>query len=301
MKVSGFTFLRNGTVLGYPYIESIRSALPLCTEFVVAAGRSDDDTSERLHELAKREPKLRIIETQWNENMTDRGYVYAQQKMIAQFNCGGDWALYLEGDEILHEQELPTIRAAMEEHLDNSAVDALVFDYYHFFGSPEWIAISPGWYRGAVRVIRNSLRSYSPDGLYFVVMDRNRRGRYPNAALAGAHIYHYGHVRRVAQMRDKIARVSRYWRNQPRDFPAYTIDPQALHRFDGTHPAVIQDWLRHEAEPSYTPDSAHVPTPRERKHRYMMQLERLFGLEMSKKHYRLITTAKRERISSPPR
>jgi hypothetical protein len=29
--------------------------------------------------------------------MQDRGYVYGQQKMIAQFNCTGDWAFYIEG------------------------------------------------------------------------------------------------------------------------------------------------------------------------------------------------------------
>ena len=29
MKVSGFTFLRNGQKLGYPFIASIRSILPL--------------------------------------------------------------------------------------------------------------------------------------------------------------------------------------------------------------------------------------------------------------------------------
>jgi len=48
MKVSGFTFVRNGTLLGYPFIESIRSVLPICDEFVVAVARGDDDTPERL-------------------------------------------------------------------------------------------------------------------------------------------------------------------------------------------------------------------------------------------------------------
>ena len=31
MKVSGFTFLRNGTILGYPYIESLKS-FPLAAQ-----------------------------------------------------------------------------------------------------------------------------------------------------------------------------------------------------------------------------------------------------------------------------
>ncbi|MGH7953853.1 MAG: glycosyltransferase, partial [Limisphaerales bacterium] len=38
MKVSGFTFLRNGQKFGYPFVESIRSILPIVDEFVVALG-----------------------------------------------------------------------------------------------------------------------------------------------------------------------------------------------------------------------------------------------------------------------
>ena len=36
MKVSGFTFLRNGQKLGYPFVASIRLILPVVDEFVIA-------------------------------------------------------------------------------------------------------------------------------------------------------------------------------------------------------------------------------------------------------------------------
>ena len=101
MKISRFTFIRNGEMLGYPFIESIQSALPILDEFVIAVGKSEDCTLERIQEIGS--DKIRIVETEWNEVMQDRGFVYAQQKMIAQFNCTGDWAFYLEGDEVLHE------------------------------------------------------------------------------------------------------------------------------------------------------------------------------------------------------
>ena len=115
MKVSGYTFIRNGSLLGYPFIESICSALPICDEFIVAVGDSEDDTLERIQAI--KSDKIRIIQTNWNEKMHDRGFVYAQQKMIAQYNCTGDWAFYLEGDELLHEEDLPRIRASMKNIL----------------------------------------------------------------------------------------------------------------------------------------------------------------------------------------
>lgn len=286
MKVSGFTFLKNASLLGYPFIESITSALPLVDEFVVAVGECEDDTLAQLEAIAS--DKLRIIQTQWNEKMADRGYVYAQQKMIAQFNCTGDWAFYLEADEVLHERDYDTIRNTMQRYLDQPQVEALIFDYHHFFGSSDWLAISPGWYRRAPRIIRNTLRSYAPDGLFFVVMEKNKRGRYPQSALAGGTIFHYGHVRKRTCMEEKMRRVSKYWGNTDPGFKHYAIDPEALARFTGDHPAVMQDWLNNEAEQDFLPDPDHTLTRRERKHRWMMKLEKQFGIELSKKHYKLI-------------
>ncbi len=145
MKVSGFTFLRNGQKLGYPFVASIRSILPIVDEFVIALGPCDDDTEKMLREIG--DPKIRIIPTQWNERIQPdysvKGFVYGQQKSIALFNCTGDWAFYLEADEVVHEDDLPKIRAAMEKYLNDERVEALAFDYLHFYGNKNTIAWSP--------------------------------------------------------------------------------------------------------------------------------------------------------------
>ncbi len=287
MKISGFTFIKNGTLLGYPFIESILSALPICDEFIVAVGDSEDDTLARIKAIGS--DKIKIIPTQWNEKMQDRGFVYAQQKMIAQYNCTGDWAFYLEGDEVLHENDLPKIRASMEKHLNNPKVEALAFDYHHFFGSPERVAISPAWYRQECRIIRNTIRSWDPDGLYFVVMDKNKKGRYPTAALVGAPIYHYGHVRSIQAMAEKVQRIGKYWNQDHPLFNGYQADPQSLVLFRGTHPKIIKNWLSTCAEKKFLPDPNHVLTKREKKHRWAMRIESLFGKKLfNKKHFKKV-------------
>ena len=118
-SISGFTFIRNGVELGFPFEASIRSILPLVDEFVVVVGKSNDDTLQRIQDL--QDPKIRIIESIWNERMADRGFVYAQQKMMAQFACTGDWAFYLEGDELVHENDLPNIRASVDQQTSGAA------------------------------------------------------------------------------------------------------------------------------------------------------------------------------------
>jgi hypothetical protein len=285
-SISGFTFIRNGVQLGFPFEESIRSLLPLVDEFVIAVGAGSDDTLARIRLIG--DSKIRVIETVWNERMAERGFVYAQQKMIAQYACTGDWAFYLEGDEVLHEQDIPRIRSSVDRHHGNPQVEALVFDYLHFYGSPQWLAVSPAWYRRECRLIRNTIRTYAPDGQFWVVMDQHKRGRNPQAALAGAPIYHYGHVRRLDYMQEKMNQVSRYWSGAAPKVDYSKIDPQSLAAFGGTHPAVMAGWLANEAELSFTPSANHVLTKREKKHRLAMKLEKVFGLDLSHKHYKLV-------------
>jgi glycosyltransferase involved in cell wall biosynthesis len=290
MKVSGFTFLRNGQKLGYPFIASIRSILPIVDEFVVALGPCDDDTEKLLRAIG--DPKIRIIPTQWNEriqnNYSVKGFVYGQQKSIALFNCTGDWAFYLEADEVVHENDLPKIRAAMEKHLGDRRVEALAFDYLHFYGNANTVVWSPGWYRSEVRVIRNTIPAWSSEALFFNVVDGHKKSRYSRAAHAGATIFHYGWVRSEAQMNLKAAAVHKYWDEKPAAQVDYSkIDPAALKLFTGTHPKVVQDWLP-KADGLFQADPDYQLTSREKKHRFMLKLERWLGIRFSRKHYRLV-------------
>lgn len=282
MKVSGFTFLRNAALNGYPFEESIRSLLPLVDEYVIAIGKSEDDTLRRVRAL--NDNRIKILETNWNENMCDRGFVYGQQKMIAHYNCTGDWAIYLEADEVLHEDDLSSINEAMVRNLHNLTVEALYFNFYHFYGTASQIGIAG--YRKAPRIIRNTLRVISPDGLFFVVLEKNKRGRYPRAVFAGANIYHYGHCRSVDKMNQKLSQVKKYWGGSHEKFEGYgNIDLAELREFDGSHPEVMKDWLADEAEKSFSQVVGYTPSKRDYRNRVRFWIEDLFGLEISKKHF----------------
>ena len=285
MKVSGFTFIRNAVKLGFPVVESIRSVLPICDEFVVNVGASDDGTMELIRSM--NEPKLKILDTTWNENMQVRGFVYGQQKTIAHFNCTGDWAFYLEGDEVVHEDELENIHDSMKRHLNNPRVEALVFDYHHFWANHKTVLDSPAWYRRAPRVIRNTIRAWAPGGMYFLVLQSNKKGRYPRAALAGAHIYHYGWVRPEETINLKIKSVSKFWSRSNPKVDYSRMDPVMIKEFTGTHPAVMKGWLPAEPVP-FEPDPDYRPTLKDMKYRLKKKVERALGLDLCKKHFRLV-------------
>ena len=285
MKVSAFTFIKNGQILGYPFIQSIQSILPIVDEFVINVGESEDNTLDLIKSISDK--KIRVIQSKWNDKMKDRGYVYGQQKMIAQFSCTGDWLFYIEGDEVYHESDLDKIRVAMELYKDNLEVEALVFDFFHFYGNSDSYLDSPGWYRSEARIIKASVRSYAPDGLFWVVLDKNKIGRYPKAKKVNAHCYHYGWVRSEDQMNLKSQKVQQYWGNLPVKIDYSQIDQFIIKKFTGTHPQSVLNWLPNDFG-LYKADPSYQMNKKQKKHRQMIKLERLLGLDLSKKHFKLI-------------
>jgi len=91
VKISGFSFTKNADTLYYPAAESIRSVLPICDEFVVAVGRGSagDRTRDLISGL--NDPKIRIVDTTWENQPGTDGHVFSRQTDIALDACAGDW------------------------------------------------------------------------------------------------------------------------------------------------------------------------------------------------------------------
>ena len=81
MLVSGFSVIRNAVRYDYPFIESLRSLLPLVDELVLAVGDCDDGTIEALSHL--KSSKLRILHTVWDPEIRKGGQIISQQTNLA--------------------------------------------------------------------------------------------------------------------------------------------------------------------------------------------------------------------------
>jgi len=103
--------------------------------------------------------------------------------------------------------ELPMIRAAMERYLDDSRVEALAFDYLHFYGTPTAYAWSPRSAIARRRAFCATRSRRGAGGVVLVVLETHKRGRYPRAGATGAMIYHYGWVKNVSQRRPSGTRT----------------------------------------------------------------------------------------------
>jgi glycosyltransferase involved in cell wall biosynthesis len=293
MKISGFTFIRNGLALGYPFVPAIRSLLPLCDEIIVNVPRSTDGTLAAVRQIG--DPKIRIIESEWDESQRTAGLAMSHHTNLALRECAGDWCVYIQGDEVLHEDTLPLMRAAMERELKRPAVQGLLVDYTHFYGSYWTYAYSFGWYQSEVRVVRRDPKIQSRgDAQGFRTADNEKLW----VKRSGGHYFHYGHALAPAQAkvkRENFLKLSRAdeavaqeINNRPQQF--YDED-QKVKRFTGTHPAVMRDIVA-AANWTYTSRSPLIRLGRAYRRSYFwediaMIVKRLTGITIGvHKNYR---------------
>ncbi len=200
MKVSGFTIIRNAVKYDYPVVEAITSVLPLCDEFVVAIGKSEDKTFELIKNITSN--KIKIIETVWDDSLREGGRTFALEtdKAFAAISPESDWAFYIQADETVHEKYYESIRQAMTKYKDDENADGLLFQYKHFYGSYDYVGESWQWYRREIRIVRNDKNIFSyRDAQGF----RKKPNEKLNVKLIDAFIYHYGWVKDPRAMQNK--------------------------------------------------------------------------------------------------
>jgi hypothetical protein len=261
MTISGFTFVRNATRLYYPVKQSILSVLDIVDEFIVALGdcTQDDFTRREIESIGS--PKIKIIDTIWDTEKFPGGTELAHQTDIAKNACHGEWLLYLQSDEVIHEQSLETIVENCELYLDNPEVEGFLFDYLHFWGDYFHYQKSHAWYPCEIRIIRNDPQIHSWgdaqsfrkiknfDGVNYRIKEGSQKIK---VIHLDAVVFHYGWVRPPVLMQIKRKEFSsnyigreasdNEYKNQAVQFDYGPLD--RLPYYKGSHPKVMSEWIQ---------------------------------------------------------
>jgi hypothetical protein len=264
MKVAAFTYIRNGLHFEYPFLQSIKSVLPLVDEFIVVVGDSFDGTRNAIMELNNK--KIKIIDTIWDNQLRKDGLIFAMQSNIGLDNISKDidWAFHIQADEVIHEKDYPAITRAMQENLNNTNVDGLLFNFVNFFGDYTHISTSRRFHLHEIRIVRNNplVRSYRDSQGFRIFINPknalNERGTKLRVKKIDAAIYHYSYARKPENQFKKTIEFSKAWTaddasledwaNKNKDSFDFTKNIDYLVPFKGTHPNVMllkiaqQDW-----------------------------------------------------------
>lgn len=286
MRISGFSFVRDGLSLDYPVVESIRSILPLCDEFVVAVGKGSPEDRTRDAIAGIGDPKIRILDTEWDEGHFRRGAINAIQTDLAREACTGDWLFYVQADEVVHEKYLDAIGRRCEELVRDREVEGLLFRFRHFWGDYDRYAEGHAWYAREIRIVRNdpAIRSWhsAQSFRYYERYEhpwQESHTRKLRVARVDAEIFHYGWVRppHLMQRKNKALNVLHAGRQSAE--ARYAALPSAfdyghldrLPRFSGTHPAVMRDRIAAKMwRPTPAPPGGRREVPKHERLRYRL-------------------------------
>jgi len=288
MKVTGFTFIRNAVKYDYPVFEAIKSILPVCDDFIVAVGNSDDNTGDLIKGIDKR--KIKIIDTVWDDSpeMKKLGEVYALEtnKAFREVPSDSDWAFYIQADEVIHEKYLDTIYSAMGKWKDHKNVDGLLFNYLHFYGSYDYVGVS--WYKHEIRIIRNNKSIYSFRDAQGFRKDDNIK---LNVKPIDACIYHYGWVKEPEMMMKKVKNTSTFyekidWNKKVGKEKTYNYSrTDALKLFTETHPEVMKERIKRKNwEFNYDMSLNKLSL----KYRVKLFLRKYFGINTFYENYKIV-------------
>jgi hypothetical protein len=114
-SISGFLIVRDGVRFGYPFLEAIRSALPVCDEIWVGDGGSSDGTWEALQTLATGEARVKLVQESWPAGR-DFGWTIRTASERLRRRCRGTWSFYLQANEVVHEAAAPELRSLPARH-----------------------------------------------------------------------------------------------------------------------------------------------------------------------------------------
>ncbi|MEK7198912.1 MAG: glycosyltransferase family 2 protein [Bacteroidota bacterium] len=243
MKISGFTIIRNAVMNDYPIVEAVRSILPVVDEMIILVGDSADGTLQLMESIG--DPKIQIHHSVWDPNLRSGGEVLAVEtnKAFQLIDPESTWAFYIQGDEVVHEKYHPAIYNACLSYKDSLAVQGLLFQYLHFYGTYDYVGDSRKWYDHEVRIIRNDKKITAYKDAQGFRVGETKLWVKP----VDAFVYHYGWVKSPEQMMKKQKNASKLWHPDEAlkemmaggDFWNFN-DFDSLQKFEGTHPAVMQ-------------------------------------------------------------
>lgn len=284
MKISGFTYVRNGNLYQYPYIAAIQSILPIVDEMIVVVGDSTDGTRERVEALNN--PKIKIVDSVWDETNRSSGKIFAIQSNLGILNITGDWGLHIQADEVIHEDDVFKIKEYIEIADKMENVDGLLFPFLHFWGDYSHI-------RDSRKVHNFEIRAFKNDRHVFSYRDSQGFRRYPsyesyNNGDAGEKlrvintnipIYHYSYVRNPKFMKKKANYFHRFWHTDQwlkehtnsQDFDYNEVDKLIL--FEKPHPVYMKEMIASKDwDFSYDPSLSTMTF----KQKFLNVLEKIF-------------------------
>lgn len=285
MKIDGFTYVRNGFKMGYPFMASIQSVLPIVNKLIVVVGNSEDGTREAIANL--KNEKIIIIDSIWEEEKRKNGSIFKEQANIGLAKVTGDWALHIQADEVLMENAKERIIEDIKKANEIEKVDGLLFPFYHFWGDYQHIRNTRRTHAFEIRAFKTgrNIQSYKDSQGFrkFPLATKDEIGEKLNVLKITTPIYHYSYTRNPKLMNKKSNYFHRFWHSnewlekntKELDFDFNEVDKLEL--FKASHPKYMKETISNQDwDFKYDPSKSNMSF----KNKILYKFEKLFNYRL---------------------
>ncbi len=211
-KISIYTIAKNIIRFDFPFIEAINSIESIADEIIINVGISEDGTENLIKEKFGLNPKVKIFVREW-EGKDQKTAFLRNQSNWAKDQCKNDICLYLQADEIYHEDDLDKIRL-VSHALELSQYYGAKFGWYHFDG--DYATINPKSYQYEIRLIKKSKLESIQDAYTFGIIGNKSKLHlfaYKDIIMDASdiHVYHFGWVKSPEKMLAKTIDFGEYY------------------------------------------------------------------------------------------
>lgn len=241
MKISGTTFIHNGVEHDYCFEECVRSLLGVCDQVIVVEAASTDNTRAVLESIG--DPRLEIVSAEWNPKPLMRAGEVDWTKDLAEIaraKAIHPMNLYVQADEVVHEDDYSLIRSMAESG------DAISLHRLNFWTSA--FKLAPAGHVCGVDICRLAPRDRK-------VVWGSEHLEDQGVQCSGIRLFHYGFIRKGSGFRKKSEIMGQNFMGtiDPIIYEYETKGPEALKTcfqenalqpYEGTHPTVAHGWLR---------------------------------------------------------
>ena len=195
MKLSIYTFVRNGIYLDYHVVEMLKHHLELADEIIVNEGYSSDKTFEKISNI---DPKIKIFRSRWEKSEDVNWYVRFKDE--ARRKCTGDWCILLDCDEFIPEWEFDEIRS----YLTAAKKDMVPVRLINFYGNYKVYHSKPekvSWPSEKVVIHRNTddVEVWGDGSNVRQQGSQCHKGSFDKYF----NVHHFGFVRKASRLREK--------------------------------------------------------------------------------------------------
>ncbi len=254
-KFSAYGILKNGIKFDYPFIESINSILPICDEFILNLGDSDDGSEGLAHKAFDGIEKVKIFHRKWAGK--DKGTQFLREESNwAKDQCKNEIALYIQMDEVYHQDDLQNIIGVVKILSERHDLVGAIFHWRHFDGLPTHL--NKDSYPAEIRLIKRPVLESIGDGQSMGLLSANKHNvmAFPDLLLdARVRVFHYGWLRSPEKMLSKLRDFDGYYHSE-NELKEMSRDDNKLHKngkynygikldnFVETHPSVMYPRIR---------------------------------------------------------